>query len=240
MINFIREQLIIRKLKKDLRAYVKPDKAFLDSAKLKFITLAEERTNKKVLLASGSFNYFRYATAMAVVVLIMTSTAAVFADVSNVPVNNPLYNLKRVSEKVRVALVPQPKQIELHRVFAHRRLEESSELGSKENIPAVASLKSQAKVEVKIEKVENKIEDTQRKVEKVRIDRLNKDFEKEMETGLKKAQEYTGHPQLKTNLCDDILETIRDRRDSSGLSSRIIGRLEEKCQEGDLKGPSDN
>src|SRR3989344_3046721 len=162
MFNFIKEQLAIWRFKKSLRAYTRPDRAFLKSTRTRFITLTQQRAG--VCIRAKHPRSWKYATVAIVAVLSMTSGMAVFADANNVPVKHPLYNLKRVSEQVRLNLSSPVQQVELHRVFAHRRLEEVTELELETDINN-RPIPPQSKI-----RVNNKIQ----------IDKLSKDFENEI------------------------------------------------------------
>lgn len=198
--NFIEEQLAVWRLKQRLHKYVRPDRAFLKSARTRFVTLGQQKTG--VTVRAQHPRSWRYATVTIATVFAMTSGMTVFADVNNVPVTHPLYNLKRASEQVRLGLSSPTQQVELHRVFAHRRLEEASELETESQIPA---------------QVQN------------RIDKLNKDFENETETGINKAQRVVDHPEVRTQLCNDILNTIQNKPMGNKLPKHMIDRIKSKC-----------
>lgn len=203
MINFIKEQLAIWKLKKSLHVYTRPDRAFLQSARLRFVTLAQQRAGVTVRVKHP--RSWKYATVAIVSVLSMTSGMAVFADANNVPATHPLYNLKRVSEQVRIGLSSPAQQVELHKTFAQRRLEEVSELKTEQDDkPFPPGFQN-------------------------RIDGLNKDFQNEADNGLDQAKD----PQVKTTdrikFCNDILDTIKNRPQSNQLPIQMMDHIKTRC-----------
>lgn len=205
MINFIKEQLMISKLKKNLREYTRPNRAFLKSARTRFTTLAQQRAG--VTTRAKHPWSWKYATVAIVAILSMTSGMAVFADANNVPATHPLYNLKRMSEQVRIGLSSPPQQVELHRIFAHRRLEEVAELET-ENNDHPTPIQSQK-----------------------RIDKLNNDFENETEAGLNKAQEPQIKKEVRQQFCQDILDAMRKRPRSNRPDEHMTDRVKARCGE---------
>lgn len=205
MINFIKEQLAIWKLKKSFRAYTRPDRAFLKSARLRFVTLAQQRAGVNVRAKHP--RSWKYATVAVVAVLSMTSGMAVFADANNVPATHPLYGFKRVSEQVRIGLSSPTQQVELHKTFAQRRLEEASELKTEQDDKPIPP------------GFQN------------RIDGLNKDFQNETDNGLDQAKDPQVRVVDRVKFCNDILDTIQNRPQSNQLPVQIMDHIKARCAE---------
>lgn len=221
MINLIKEQLMIRKLKKSIRAYTRPDQWFLTSSRLKFVTLAQQRAGARI--ETNHSRSWRYATVAILAIISIVGGMAGFADANNVPVTNPLYNFKRISEQARLSLSSTTQQVELHQVFARRRLKEVIEL-------EVELETEKIKEEVKIE-VENNLPIPVQSQE--RINKLNRDFEDEAEAGLAKAQNPKIKKEVRQKFCQDILDTINSRADKRQNPS--IERVKVKCIEEENK-----
>ncbi|GEM_PF-4825655 len=230
MINFIKEQLAIRRLKKELRQYAQPDRVFLKSARLRFITLAKQKSG--VSAGVGHYRSWKYATVAIVVVLSITGGVAGLADANNISATNPLYNFKRVSEQVRMGLSSPTKQVKLHKVFANRRLEEVVEL-TKENqlkkenaedvVPTITVLEEVASVSIK-----TKTSRSSKKDNKNKIDRLNSDFEKEAEKTIDQAEVIKVSSEERLKICTEIVESLLQGPASS--SARLANRIESRCQ----------
>lgn len=205
MINFIKEQLLISKLKKSLREYTRPDRAFLKSTRTRFVALAGQRAG--VTVRTKHPLLWKYATIAIVAALSMTSGMAVFADANNVSATHPLYNLKRMSEQVRIGLSSPPQQVELHKMFAQRRLEEVSELkNEQDDRPIPPGFQN-------------------------RIDRLNKDFQDETDNGLDQTKNPQVKKEARQQFCQDILNTIQNRPQSNGLPSKMVDHIKIRCSE---------
>jgi len=224
MIDFIKEQLAVRRFKKSLRAYTRPDQVFLKSARTRFINLAQQRASVKAVVTRS--NSWKYATIAIVVVFSMTSGMAVFADANNVSATHPLYNFKRLSEQIRLGLSSPVQQVELHQVFAHRRLEEVTELEANHDDPPVVSTTS-----VSDKPVPDKLQ--------VRIDELNKDFQKETETALDETENIIEYSNRETQVksrdsaqfCRDILSSIKNRPKSNRPPSPMVDHIKDRCRE---------
>lgn len=217
MINFIKEQLMIRKLKKSIRAYTQPDKWFLKSSRTKFVTLAQQsrfgqnaHSDTKSERTKHSWSW-RYATVAVVAIISIIGGVAGFADANNVSVTNPLYNFKRISEQARINLSTTTQKVELHQVFARRRLDEVIEL------------------EVKLETEE---------VKQDRINKLNEDFENEAKTGLTKTQDTKIKKEVRQKFCQEILDTINSR--ANKRQNPAIERIKVKCVDEENKIEQEN
>ncbi|OGM97940.1 MAG: hypothetical protein A2735_00910 [Candidatus Yanofskybacteria bacterium RIFCSPHIGHO2_01_FULL_41_21] len=217
MINFIKEQLVIRRLKKYFREYTQPDRAFLKSAKLRFVTIAEQKSD--ISIQAKHPRLWKYATVAIVAIFSMTSGMIVFADVNNVSATNPFYNFKRISEQIRIGLSSSTKQIELHQIFAHRRLEEVVKL--EEN-----------NLEINKKDNQNNIDKPISSESKIRIDKLNKDFEDETEAGLDDVQDPKIKKEVRQKFCQDILDTIKKQPDNR--RDHVADRVKIKCDEGGI------
>jgi len=256
MISLIKEQLAIRRLKKNLHVHVRPDRAFLKSARTRFITLAQQQAGVRVG-AIGYFRSFKYATVAIAVVFALTSGMAVFADANNVPANHPLYGFKRLSEQVRLDLSSPVQQVELHKTFAQRRLKEISELKTEQQIeqqtspsPEISS-RTNKENDQKTNRVivptinptisPNTDAESNRRTNEGdnsgtsklqdRIDGLNKDFQDETDHVLDQDK----NPQIKTEarvqFCQDILNTIKDKSESDRLPTQMVDHIKSRCGE---------
>lgn len=205
MINFIKEQLAIWRLKRSLHSYAQPDQVFLKSTRAKFLILVQHRGG--VTIRAKHPKSWKYTTIAIVTVLSLTSGIAVFADASNVPVTHPLYNLKRMSEQVRLDLSSLDQQIELHKIFAQRRLEEVSELkAGQDDHPIPRGFQD-------------------------RIDGLNKDFQNEADDGLNQAKNPQVRAEARVKFCHDILSTIQSRPHSNQLPVQMVDHIKTRCSE---------
>ncbi|MBP9822074.1 MAG: hypothetical protein KBC81_01340 [Candidatus Pacebacteria bacterium] len=237
--NFIKEQLAIWKLKRSLRSYVQPDKTFLNSTKEKFVLMSQQRNSASVI---KHYHLMKYATVFAVVALSMVTGLSVFADVSDVSVAHPLYDFKRVSEQVRLKASSPVKQVELHRVFATRRLQEVVELENEnlqhKNTPQESIQPTPSSV------VKNKPEETPIKNEikdadhvkidtsisnQKRIDRLNKDFQNEVEGVLGRVQRLEDSKDVRGKFCKDILNTVKQKDAEFRLSEHLLEDIKSRC-----------
>lgn len=236
MINFIKEQLVISRLKKTLQNYARPDRTFLKSARAKFVTLAQQRAG--VSTKEKHPLLWKYATVSLVVMFSMTGGMAVFADAGNVPATHPLYGFKRLSEQVRLDLSSPAQQVELHRLFAQRRLKEASEIkNNQENnqnnqqtnqeINPGANPQTNQETTPKI----NRINGSDNHDVQNRIDGLNKDFQSETDHGLDRAKDPQVRPEIRTQFCQDILNTINNHSESDQLPSQMVDHIKSRCGE---------
>jgi hypothetical protein len=219
MISFIKEQLTVWRIKKNLRAYTQPDRAFLKSARARFVTLAQQQFRVRVS-ATGYRHSLKYATVTIAIVFAMTSGMAVFADVNNVPATHPLYNFKRVSEQVRVGLSSPVQQVRLHKTFAQRRLQEASELKN-----------NQPKINPEINQRTNQGSSPNTPKTQDRIDRLNKDFQNETDHGLDLAKDSRVQTGARVQFCQDILNTIKNNSESNRLPTQMVDHIKSRCGE---------
>lgn len=243
MINFIKKQLAIRKLKRNLREYTRPDQSFLKSARLRFITMAQQDLRVK-LVASRSFS-FRYATIAIMAVLAMTSGMAVFADVNDVPVTHSLYQLKRLSENVRLEISPPDKKIVLHQIIVQRRIKELVELhdpevaqatepaeaneivGTSTEISLKETVLPEASPAVLLKAYPSSLPKKEEVSKQKRIKKLDSDFEKQSEAALDEIQKLPINKEVRNNICKEISEAITDGTASS--SRRFIEQVKTRC-----------
>ena len=187
----------------NLRAYTRPDRAFLRSARVRFVALAQQRAG--VTARAKHPRAWKYATIAIVAVLASTSGAAVFADATNVPATHPLYGFKRMSEQVRMGLSTPAQQVELHKIFAQRRLEEASEIEADHDDHPIAP-QSQ-----------------------LQVNGLDKDFQNETEVGLDKAQDPQVRAQARLQFCNDILTTIAHLPPANQLPVAVVSHIKTRC-----------
>ena len=244
MINFIKEQLAIRKLKRNLREYTRPNQAFLKSARLRFITMAQQNSSVNVRVRH-SYS-FRYASVMVMVILAMTSGMAVFADVNDVPVTHSLYQFKRLSENVRLEVSSPDKKIALHQVIIQRRVKELQELNRPEEMVQATELIESAKLmetSTEINLKETIVLDASpvislkaspstspKKTEiskQKRIKKLDSDFEKQAEAALNEVQKFPKNKEGRINICKEITEAVNGGPASS--SRHFIEQVKTRC-----------
>jgi hypothetical protein len=206
MTNFIKEQLAIWRLKKLLRRETRMDQAFARSARMRFIELARQRAG--ALSHVGRSRLWKYATITAVIALTMTSSMAVFADANNVSASHPLYNLKRLSEQVRLDVSSPGQKVELHKAFAQRRLKEASEI-EKNGTPDLPATPAPGV--------------------RVRIEQLKEDFRTEAETGLDQTQDPQIRTEIRVKFCDDIFDAIQQENLTNRPSAQVVQHIQNRC-----------
>ena len=227
MINFIKEQLAIRKLKRNLREYNRPDRVFLKSARLRFITMAQQ--NSSVNFRARHLPSFRYATIALMGVLAMTSGMAVFADVNDVPVTHSLYQFKRLSENVRLEVSSPEKKVALHQVIIQRRVKELKELNKPDIsqatklIDTTKVIESSTEINLKETVLPKKVEISKQK----RIKKLDSDFEKQAKDALDEIQKFPTNKEGRINICKEITEAVNGGPASS--SRHFIEQVKTRC-----------
>ena len=222
MINFIKEQLAIWKLKKSIREFTRPDREFLESARIKFVTLAQQHGG--VGVRAKHPRVWKYATVAIVAILAMTSGMAVFADASNVPVTHPLYNLKRLSETVRLEVSLPEQRLKLHEVFVQRRLEEITDLDMEEHRILIQT--RPAVVRGSITSASSGVNLTPRQI---RIKKLDSDFQKEAESVLDQTNKLPLRKDVDIRICKEITNAVN--RWPASASSQLTNRLNIRCAE---------
>ena len=227
MINFIKEQLKIWRFKKSLRKYTLPDQVFLKSARTRFITLAQQKTD--VTIPANHPRSWKYATIAIVTVLSMTSGIAVFADANNVSATHPLYNLKRISENVRLELSSPEKKLQLHQVLVQRRLKEVTELDTEEKRVPTRNVPSVARRDIASASSEVNLTPRQ-----IKIKKLDSDFRKEAESVLDQAQRLSIDKEDHIRICREIVNTIN--RDPASPSGHFMERIQSRCGEVSKRG----
>lgn len=138
MLQFLKDKLIEREIKKDLREFFNPRKEFLDKARILFLESDQKRrivALKKSELFMSTF-YSRLAlSGFAVLVLFLSLTwgLAALADYENIGPKHPLYSLQRLGEEIKSQLIVDVQaKARWEKQLAHRRLKEVEEL-EKEN-----------------------------------------------------------------------------------------------------------
>lgn len=119
----IKENLKATLLKRRLQRALEPDQAFLKSSKQRFLMSIN---GGKVAgpAYTPRFLNLRPAFMTLLIMVGLTGGLAAFADKADVPITNPLYDLKRISEDTRVALTPAVDKPSVHAQLAGRRLKE--------------------------------------------------------------------------------------------------------------------
>ena len=227
MINFIKEQLKLWRFKKSLHKYTLPERVFLKSARIRFVALAQQHADVGVMMKHS--HSWRYATIAVVAVLSMTSGIAVFADANNVSVTHPLYNLKRLSENVRLELSSPEQKLQLHQVLVQRRLKEVTDLNTEEKRALIKSMPPVVKIN--IASVSSEVNLTPRQI---KIKKLDSDFRKEAESVLDQAQRLPIEKVDHVQICKEIINTIT--RDPASPSGHFLERIQSRCGEVSKRG----
>jgi hypothetical protein len=114
-------------LPRAVRKIVSPSRTFKKKAKTRFLAAFDarhpvlQRTPQYVLV-------LRAFTVVVAVIAVALGGVSVYADTTNVPADNPLYSLKRLSESVQLAFTKVEAKPELEASFAVRRADEIAEL----------------------------------------------------------------------------------------------------------------
>ncbi len=188
MINSLFTKLKELRLRSQLRKHYGPDEAFLRSSREQFLNSIEPRGGLARTSINNHAAYWRYALITLLILISTTVGLTTFADQANVPANHPLYQLKRLSEQIRLDLSTPQKQIVLHQEFADRRLKEIKEV--KAGVAKNTSL-------------ENK---------------LTKDFQHEAESTIDQAEHQNIKQDKQKALCQHILDSVDDTVKSNHLA----------------------
>lgn len=240
MINFIKEQLIVWRLKRSFRIYTRPDRAFLKSIRTMFVIMAQQSrfgqnthsdAKSRILdsdkAESGRAKHplvWRYATMAIIAVLSMTSGMAVFAEKNDVSATSPLYPLKRLSEKVRLETSSPKQQLQLHEVFVQRRLKEITNLKTEEQPVSILTQPATAPGIIASKSREAPLTPRQ-----LRIKKLDSDFEKEARLVLDQAQKLPIKKEGHVRICKEIINAIN--RWPASSSSRFADQAKTRCEE---------
>lgn len=110
-----------------------PSKEFTQRARDRFLTAFDARYPSVVTPwhARIVFTAKALASVLAIAAVVLGS-ASVYADTRNVPVNDPLYPLKRLNESVRLAVAPPQEKPQLQASFVARRVSELNDLEEKD------------------------------------------------------------------------------------------------------------
>ncbi|MEK9157746.1 MAG: hypothetical protein AAB638_01005 [Patescibacteria group bacterium] len=242
MLKYIKEQLNILKLKKQLRAYHKIDEAFMRSTKQSFMELAKLRSSSLGSIKTYHSPVWKYSTAVMVVLVFMTSGVAVFAEKNDVPINNPLYPLKRLSEKVQLVVSSPEKKLQIHETLVERRLKDIAVLKiaeavkeeSRQEDKTVASAPEIKKAEVIL--LKEIIASKSLKSPKItptanqkRIKKLDSDFQKEAQSVLNQADKLSIERARRVMICKGIISNINSG--SASTSSRFREQIKARCDE---------
>lgn len=125
---------------------------------------------------------WRYALVTVLIALSLMGGFATYADQFNVAPTHPLYQFKRLSERIRLGLSTPQEQVILHQEFAGRRIHEIEEIKA-------ASMS-------KGPEIEQGLED---------------DFQKEAETSMDQAQRLNLRPEQRRKLCQGLLNALEHK-----------------------------
>lgn len=152
-----------------LRRSFEPRKEFLDATRSAFLA---EVAKRRVGFVAPQFtrrawgiNAVRYGLVFAGIVLFSTSGLVAYADNTNVGVDNTLYPLKRVAERVRLSVVPAIKETQLREEFAQRRANELIVVEQKQASDNVGNSKQTRKWETKAVELRTEFRNTIAKIE---------------------------------------------------------------------------
>ncbi len=124
----IRDTIKEVQYRKVLKHLFEPRKEFLESSREAFlIEIAKRRVSPlapHIRWRTIGARSFQYVAIFAAVALLSTSGLVAFADSQNVEATHPLYQFKRIGERVRLAITPKQNEHLLHEEFAKRRAEE--------------------------------------------------------------------------------------------------------------------
>ncbi len=229
MINFIKKQLALRRVRRILKSNTQPDENFLRSTRESFIALARSLAPQRDMVRHFSPHLFRRAvTVMAIVLIFMTTGMAVFAENNDVSATHLLYPLKRFSEQIRLNVSSPVKQVELHEEYAHRRLKEISALDTKKPQNA-AALKLESRQISVLSPVASASFLKEKMTNQARIKELRSDFEKEAVKTVEQAKEIPLSKEKRIELCEDLL-TQADQR-SLNSEDMPLRKLRARCAE---------
>lgn len=252
MINFLREQLAMRRLRKRLHAYTRMDRVFFHSTRDSFIELARQRAGTRTV-ATAYNPGFRYATVALVAVLALTSGLSVFADKNDVSPESSLYNLKRLGEEVRVAVAPAEKKVELREKLVDRRLKEiavlkdeagigaelatqdisetmSLKMAPTDFIPVTApSISPDVSSGSKDEKDDKEKRERNLKDKKEIVEKLTKDLYRETEKILDQVQKTSIKEENRERICNKIIDALY--QDGASPSIRFAEQVQDRCED---------
>ncbi len=188
----------------NFKNFYKPNKEFKEKTKLLFLSAAQGKFGIAKSGPSPAFKYFIRGVSAGVAVMILLTSAATYADETNVGPNNIFYSLKRAQEAVKTAFTKNEEKPTRHLELAERRLEEikSIQEGNPES-PKISDLSEDFEQEIEnslgaFEKVEteSKIKKESESQLKIQKDAANKKSEDKKEK--KKNKKDDSPPSLQS------------------------------------------
>ena len=240
MIQKIKDKIEEKRLKSQVQRLFNPDQSELHDIQRVFLnTLKNERPIMYPKFYGHSL-VFKYSIVTMVVVLCASSGLVALANKADVSASNPLYNLKRVGEKVQLAVSTEEKQVVLHEKFAQRRLNEIKQVqmaAAPQAIPtptpeAAVALKNQIQVSSSKLEVASTSKPPEYNANKAFIDKLREDFKKELSKGIDQTIK-TNREEVrnrKKELCQVYLESAQLQSDQNQVKTQLELNLESVCQ----------
>ncbi len=187
LLEFIQDKYISRNLRKS----VAPSRTETDQARNIF--MKEVHTQFPFQHTRPHFSWKFYTSFAVIALIILNSTALIYADTTNVPVDHPLYTFKRVAEEVRGFTSSPSQKVKLETEFANRRLQELSTISTStpqkklEHKKDVENIKQD--LEVHLQSLKKKAEskpEVQKEIKEsdmcTRLDKTNKNIDLEIKT----------------------------------------------------------
>ncbi len=212
-------------LKSRVHRALQPEKEFLDSARESFLKSVRIMNGNSTARMMAHARYWRYAFVALFVVVIGTGGLAALADNADVPTDNVLYPLKRVSEQVRLDLTLSDEQkIKLHEDLAQRRLRELEALRAAAASPAPTPVRTAAPTATVLTVTASASRtpaaaSASKRVQM--IQQLNQDFRDEVDRAIERAERVRmpDGSDRKIEICTRFNQAVQDHltspRDSS-------------------------
>lgn len=201
-----------------LKRSFEPRAEFLETSRMAFLDAVAKRRVAPLTSYTAWHTFgmrgLRYGAAFASIAIMSTSGLVAYADYRNVPVESPLYSLKRVGEQIRLVTTPTIRESEIYQELAHRRADEFVTMESKR----ILATSNSDELSQKEQKKENKLrKDFRKNVEKIE--------EYSATTG---SAEYVPVVEYKTDLCRaaEVVEKY-----SGNGKSDAYKKFEKRCKE---------
>ncbi len=104
---------------------LRPSRAFVARARIRYLSAYQERYPQAHPQAVPVFRYFSRGLVVGVAVAVLVGGASTYAEQKNVDPTSPLYPLKRSSEAIQLVLTTTAERPALHAKLAERRLGEA-------------------------------------------------------------------------------------------------------------------
>jgi hypothetical protein len=142
MANFLDRIFNRDKLPRNVRRVFEPRKEFAEKTKNLFLLRFGKRFSSAPYFVPHPRLVLKIAAA-AFAAFVVTGGISVYADMTDVKADNPMYPLKRYSETVRMTLAASSEKPQLHIEFAGRRLAEIEDLKNKAKAGVTSSTESE-------------------------------------------------------------------------------------------------